>query len=92
MALLADLGVNTSLRVSIDATAAKGISSRKGLGKVRHIAVSQLWVQDRIRRGDFVLQKVGTEDNLADALTKYVSAEPIRKHGRGWHGHTLRKT
>ncbi len=39
-----DLGVSIGVNVKTDASAAKGIASRKGLGKVRHIDVSQLWL------------------------------------------------
>ena len=50
-AIAEDMGV--SLRVIVvktDASAAKGIASRRGLGKVRHIDVSQLWLQDRVNK------------------------------------------
>ncbi len=46
-ALLADLGVKRGIKLKTDASAAKGIASRRGLGKVRHIEVSQLWLQER---------------------------------------------
>ena len=35
-----------SIDVNTDASAAKGIASRRGLGKIRHIELSQLWLQD----------------------------------------------
>ena len=35
--LIRDLGVNLRTKVNTDASAAIGIASRKGLGKVRHI-------------------------------------------------------
>jgi hypothetical protein len=41
-----DLGVVMSvINAKTDASAAKGIASRKGLGKIGHIEVSQLWLQ-----------------------------------------------
>ena len=36
--------------VIIDSSAAKGIASRRGLGKVRHIEVHQLWLQDKVQK------------------------------------------
>ena len=48
--MLRDFGVEVSIRVNTDASAAKGIANRKGLGKVRHIAVNQLWIQDSLKR------------------------------------------
>ena len=39
-ALLADLGIDASIKLLTDATAGKAIASRRGLGRVRHIDVS----------------------------------------------------
>ena len=79
-ATLRDLGVDLSLEIFTDATAAKGIASRKGLGKTRHIAVHLLWVQERVARGDFKLTKVWGVDNPADLLTKHLTREVINNH------------
>ena len=78
--MLGDFGVEATIEVNTDASAAKGIANRKGLGKVRHIAVSQLWIQDRIARGDLTINKVNGKENVADNLTKHVNAEDIRVH------------
>ena len=75
-----DLGMKWNLTVHSDATAAIGICRRKGLGKIRHLAVADLWVQDRVRSGDFKLVKVLGADNPADILTKYVGREVMEKH------------
>ena len=42
--MMGDLGISVSVTLNTDATAARGIALRKGLGKVRHIEVNQLWV------------------------------------------------
>ena len=68
-----------------DARAAVSIASRRGLGKVRHIQVCQLWLQETVRRGDVKIGKVTADENLADALTKHVSSEGIRKHMHNTH-------
>eukprot|EP00969_Alexandrium_andersonii_P262018 11583804-Alexandrium_andersonii.AAC.1 len=49
------LGVDTALRVCADSSAAIGICRRPGIGRARHLAVGQLWVQGRARFGDFEL-------------------------------------
>ena len=38
--MLGDFGVEVPIKVNTDASAAKGVANRKGLGKARHIAVS----------------------------------------------------
>ena len=78
--MLEDFGVKVTIKINIDASAAKGIANRKGLGKVRHIAVDQLWIQDRFSRGDLTISKVNGKENIADILTKHVNPEDIRVH------------
>ena len=78
--MLEDFGVKVTIRINTDASAAKGIANRRGLGKVRHIAVNQLWIQDRIAKGDLTIIKVNGKENLADILTKHVNSEDIRVH------------
>ena len=75
-----DLGMETCLEVLADSSAAIGICRRTGIGKVRHLAVGQLWVQERVRGGDFALTKHPGEQNPADMLTKAVGGELIRRH------------
>ena len=50
--------------VKTDASAAKGIACRKGLGKVRHIKVNELWVQDRIANEDISIKKINGKGTL----------------------------
>ena len=79
--VLQDLGVcQVKLRVHTDSSAAIGIASRTGLGKTRHIAVHNLWVQERVRRGDFILSKVLGLANPADLLTKHLDHSTADKH------------
>ena len=63
-----------------DATAAIGICRRKGLGKIRHLAVADLWIQDKVRAKDFELEKVLGAKNPAEMLTKDVPREVLEKH------------
>ena len=78
--IMSDLGVEVALVPNLDASAARGIALRRGLGKVRHIELNQLWLQDRIGRGDLRVNKVGTTDNFADILTKHVDRHLIGRH------------
>ena len=78
--VIADLGVNVQVEISTDASAAKGIVSRRGLGKTRHIQANQLWVQEKVANGDLELQKVNTQENLVDAITKYVENDRLQWH------------
>ena len=77
------LKLTEPIKINSDASAAIGISNRIGTGKVRHIEVTQLWLQEKVSKKVITLEKVGTDENLADALTKGVDAEAIRKHLEG---------
>ena len=43
-AVLQDFGIEVGIDIRSDATAAIGMVGRLGLGKIRHLAVSDLWV------------------------------------------------
>ena len=75
--LLKDAGWVLPLHVFSDATAAIGIARRKGLGKIRHLDVTDLWIQDRIRSKAITLSKVLGTENMADVLTKYVDRKTM---------------
>ena len=60
--------------------AAIGICRRRGLGKVRHLATADLWVQDRLKKKDFALLKVLGAGNPSDMLTKHVDGILLSKH------------
>jgi hypothetical protein len=78
-ALLRDLGVHVPLRVWTDSSAAIGICSRQGLGKLRHLDTHTLWIQQAVRTGRIVLKKVPGTENPADLLTKHsISREGLR--------------
>ena len=78
--MLEDLGVKCRVRVSTDASAAKGIASRRGLGKVRHIEVCQLWLQQKVQEGKIRVWKVKGTNNPAGLRTKHVNNETLTRH------------
>ena len=78
--MMKDLGLSWNLIVRSDAAAAIGICKRRGLGKVRHLATADLWIQDHVRTGDFVLNKMLGSENPADILTKHVDRGLLSKH------------
>ena len=69
--LLKDLGVSLPVRVWTDSSAAIGISTRQGLGKLRHLDTHTLWIQQAVRTGKIDLRKVLGEVNPADLFTKH---------------------
>ena len=75
-----DLGHHLGARVYADASAALGIIHRQGLGKLRHIDTSALWLQQAARQKLIAFTKVAGEHNPADIATKHLAAEPRWRH------------
>ena len=76
--IMHDLGWHCKIRLLVDSSAAKSIASRTGLGKLRHLEIKFLWLQECVRRGKVVLSKVRGDINPADVLTKPKSLEDMR--------------
>ena len=74
--LMLDWGVCPKLTLNIrtDSSAAKGFAARRGLGRQRHVSTRFLWLQDKVSKGELRMVKVDTSEQLADFLTKPVTA------------------
>ena len=70
-----DWGRDSCGVVYADSSAALAVAKRKGAGKLRHINVSSLWIQERQDREDLELRKVLGTENPADLMTKYLTRE-----------------
>ena len=68
------MGIELTVRIWVDSTAAKAVASRIGLGKVRHMEVKYLWAQQAHKAGRFIVKKIAGTRNPADVLTKPLSA------------------
>ena len=79
-AVCQDFGLQVTLAMRSDATAAIGIVGREGLGKVRHLATADLWIQQRVRRGELAVTKWPGADNPADLCTKGLSPDATARH------------
>ena len=63
VSLLQDLtGRRSKVRVNTDSSAARGIAMRRGVGKVRHLEVRTLWLQDQVDRGLVQIAKIAGEN------------------------------
>ena len=62
-ALAEELGWKMSVRVHTDSSAAKAVASRRGLGKLRHIELKYLWVQELVQEPRIAIKKINGLDN-----------------------------
>ena len=58
ISLAADVGTDLTARIHVDASAALGILERRGVGRVRHLAVGALWLQEQALRRAVEFMKV----------------------------------
>ena len=65
-----DLGMTWQIDLHTDATAAIGIARRRGMGRIRHLDVTDLWIQEKLNSKLAYLHKVLGTENPADVFTK----------------------
>ena len=80
MSLTGDFGVKITSTLRLDASAALGILQRKGVGKIRHLDVGCLWLQEKEAREQIRLAKEPGETNPADLGTKNLTEEVMLRH------------
>ena len=78
--LASDWGVNVSANIFVDSSAALGVGHRRGNGKLRHVRVGSLWIQEMVEDGEVSVKKVHGFDNMSDVLTKNVPGHLLDKH------------
>ena len=79
--MLRELGEDVQLTLVGDSTASRGILLREGTGKIKHLSVKQLWLQERVAGSDLDVQQIPRRFNVADSLTHHWTAESARHYG-----------
>ena len=65
------------VHLGTDSNAAKSFVNRRGLGKMRHLEIRDLWLQKEIREGRVLVHKVLGTENPADLMTKILTVKEI---------------
>jgi len=73
------LGIKMKVVVRTDSTAAMGIATRAGPGRIKHLDLKSLFVQEVVAQGKVKIEKVGTKVNTSDLGTKHLTAERMRE-------------
>ena len=71
--LASGLGKELEAEVFVDSSAALGVVARKGCGKLRHVRVGQLWVQQLAEDEELSYRKICGEDNPAGLFTMHLT-------------------
>ena len=81
------LGYQLLLQLWTDSSTAMGITSRIGVGPLKHLEVKNLWLQQIFRTQEVFLHFLPGSENSADLLTKNLDPATLQKHGAalGFH-------
>ena len=76
----AKLVKSISINIHTDSTAGKSMATRFGTSKeTKHVELRFLYVQELVGKGLMNQRKIGTKDNCADVLTKYLGTELLSR-------------
>ena len=78
--LMEGFGRQVQVEVYEDSSAALAIVARRGNGKLRHVRVGELWIQEVAHDGAIAYKKVAGSTNAADLMTKHVAATLATNH------------
>ncbi|CAE7690744.1 unnamed protein product, partial [Symbiodinium necroappetens] len=76
-AILEHFGWRTKHTVLSDSSAARSMAQRVGCGKVKHLSLKEMWIQQTVRDEELSTGKVDTSMNLADLGTKALEASRL---------------
>jgi len=63
------------LHLYSDTSAGLATVSRRGFGRLRHLDIKQLWLQEEVRLGRLRVHHTSSENNVSDLLTKPLSSQ-----------------
>ena len=76
-------GLSNVVYVGTDSSAAKSFVCRRGLGRMRHLEIRDLWLQKEVSEGRVEVSKVLGTENPADLMTKVLAMGEIRERLKG---------
>ena len=77
---LDEWGQKVKIEVLGDSSPLQGLLLRRGTGKIKHLSLKQLWLQERVRAGEVTYKKAPRLDNPSDALTHHWTEKEGQLH------------
>ena len=66
-------GISNVMKLGTDSSAAKSFVNRRGLGKMRHLEIRDLWLQKEVAETRLVVDKIPRNRNPADLMSKVLN-------------------
>ena len=71
------------VHLGTDSSAAKSFVCRRGLGRMRHLEIRDLWLQKEVWDGRVEVSKIPGDQNPADLMTKILGTSDIDNRLKG---------
>ena len=75
--------MKSKIVIGTDSSAAKSFVARRGMGRMRHIEVRDLWLKEEVRKGMVAVEKVKGSENPADLMTKFLCKADVEERLKG---------
>jgi hypothetical protein len=75
--ILEEVGLHPVLHLFTDSASALKVTARRGAGRMRHLRVKELWLQEAVRECRLKVFYVPGQSNVADVLTKALPRERL---------------
>ena len=69
--MMIEMNIGLPLQLFTDSSAARGIIQRQGAGRVKHLDIKSLWIQEREKVEDLSTHKIPRLSNWSDLLTHH---------------------
>ena len=69
--------IDNVIRLGTDSQAARSLANRRGLGRVRHLNIRDMWLQSEVLTGKVIVDKVSGVRIPADLMTKVLGFQDI---------------
>ena len=77
--LLQEFGHEVALMIHVDSQSAKAWASKRGLGRMKHVILKYMFVQDVVEKKLTNLSHINTKQHKADLMTKCHTSEAHKK-------------
>ena len=78
-----EMGLDVHFELLTDSSAAKGMIMTQGAGKVKHLDIKSLLIQEREGQGDLKVLKIPRLENVSDLLTHHWSEPEGQRYLNG---------
>ena len=81
--IFAHCGFAMDITIIMGSAGARAVAHRQGAGRIKHLEMRSLWLQEVILSNGVTIDAVSSAENIADALAKGLLAEHLRRHLAG---------